>query len=166
MSYADRMADWDIRKFIGYNIRRIRERADLPQEEFAKMLGTNQSTLSLWETGAQMPRLMELVGRLERAGLDPRDLVSPHEDPGSEVDPDIARAVGALRDLPRDARRAVATLADNLRATIPRDYDPESAELLRILGKVDPAARAGVLNGIRQLVDSFAPTKPSTLGIE
>jgi transcriptional regulator with XRE-family HTH domain len=158
MTYAVRMANFDIKKYIGANIRRIRDKTGEKQEAFALLLETDQSTLSLWETGSRMPRLEELVGRLERAGLDPRDLVAPQAEGEDEYDPDIARAVAALRDLPEPVRKTIASLADSLRLTIPRDYDAESADLLRMLSRVDPQARGGILLGIRQLLQTLAPS--------
>jgi transcriptional regulator with XRE-family HTH domain len=152
-SYTTRMSDWDIKKAIGANLERIRESLDLTQEEFGERLGTDQSTISLWETGGRLPRLPDLVERLERANIDPRALVpvvGASSAAAIEPDPDVLRVTAALRDLPPDVRRRISELAETLRESLPRDYDAESAELMEILARVDPTARTGVLKGVRQ----------------
>ena len=154
MPYAVAMSSFDIQAAIGQNLRRIRVRAAMTQEAFAQRLGTDQSSLSLWESGARLPRLKELTRRLEEAGLDPRELLVM--DGSTEPpDPDIARAVAALRDLPVDVRGTIAGLAETLRRQIPREYDGEVADLLSMLARIDPSARVGILTALRQLVSSL-----------
>lgn len=160
-SYTTPMSDWDVKKAIGANLEAIREELHLTQEEFGDRLGTDQSTISLWETGARLPRLQQLVERLEKAKIDPRPLVPTQAKDvrrPAEHDPDISQVSAGMRDLAPDIRHALAELVDRLRVVMPRDYDAESAELMRILSTVDPVARAGVLRGVRQTL--------SALGIE
>lgn len=38
------------------NIRQYRERAEITQKEMADRLGVKQSAVSMWETGAALPR--------------------------------------------------------------------------------------------------------------
>ena len=38
------------------NIRQYRERAEITQKEMADCLGVKQSAVSMWETGAALPR--------------------------------------------------------------------------------------------------------------
>lgn len=161
MSYAARMASFDVAVFIGANFRKMREVAGLTQEQIADLLDTDQSTVSLWETGARMPRLRDLIEKLEAAGLDPRSLFSPPE--GNGIDPAIARTVASLRELPEPVREQIAQLAAVLRDMIPRDHDADSAELLRLLGTYDPEARRAVLQSVRIMLQT-APR--SAHGIE
>lgn len=54
--------------FTGDEIRTIREAARVSQPVFARYLGTSESTVEKWETGAKVPsgmarRLLEIVSR-------------------------------------------------------------------------------------------------------
>lgn len=42
------------------NIQKLRERAKFTQKNLAEKLGVGQSTVAMWESGAQMPRADKL----------------------------------------------------------------------------------------------------------
>ena len=47
------------------------------QEEFAKDVGTNATTISLWETGARVPQFSKKRQVAERLGLKPEQIAWP-----------------------------------------------------------------------------------------
>ena len=42
------------------NIKKIREKKDITQQELATVLGVGQSTVAMWETGKSLPRVETL----------------------------------------------------------------------------------------------------------
>ena len=65
----------ELRKVFGSNLRRLRERKGLSQEELAHRAGVNRSYLSRLEHGANYAGL-EMIGKMAGAlGIEPADLL-------------------------------------------------------------------------------------------
>ena len=69
-------ASWEDSMIHGVNVRAIRERIGLSQEQLAQLLGTSWATVSRWErkiakasptAAARLQRLTELLARIGRA---------------------------------------------------------------------------------------------------
>lgn len=69
---------------IGMNIRKIRPRADMSQDDLARRSGIHHTEISLLERGGRIPRLDTCIRILESTGADARDLVEGvgWEEPG------------------------------------------------------------------------------------
>ena len=59
---------------IAAGIRAERARADLTQEDLALRLGTTKSTVSMWESGAQIPGADKICALASALGCTPNDL--------------------------------------------------------------------------------------------
>lgn len=59
---------------IAAGIRAERARADLTQEELALRLGTTKSTVSMWESGGQIPGADKICAIAQALGCTPNDL--------------------------------------------------------------------------------------------
>lgn len=164
MGYGSSMENMDVRKFIGGNLRRVREGVGETQGQFAERLNTDQGSISKWETGAALPRLTDMVHRLEAAGINPMGLFLD----GEPLDPDVRRAVDALKMLPSPMVGAIADALETMRPTTTHD-DPEIRALIALLNEVEPHTRHGVISGIRATVQSLisvqqTPLAPSRSG--
>lgn len=60
---------------LGLNLRRIRRRADMSQDDLARRSGLHHTEISLLERGGRIPRLDTAIRILESTGVDARDLV-------------------------------------------------------------------------------------------
>lgn len=59
---------------IAAGIRAERARADLTQEELAARLNTTKSTVSMWESGGQIPGADKICALASALGCTPNDL--------------------------------------------------------------------------------------------
>lgn len=60
---------------LGLNLRKIRRRADMSQDDLARKSGVHHTEISLLERGGRIPRLDTAIRVLESTGGDARDLV-------------------------------------------------------------------------------------------
>jgi transcriptional regulator with XRE-family HTH domain len=60
---------------IGLNLRRIRRRADMSQDDLARRSGIHHTEISLLERGGRIPRLDTCIRILESTGAEASDLV-------------------------------------------------------------------------------------------
>jgi transcriptional regulator with XRE-family HTH domain len=161
--------DMHISHFIGSNLRRLRGKES--QEDFCARTGIDQSSLSLWENGKRLKHLQAFADKLEAAGIDPAELIRPDDVAGEgRPAPDDAalRLARTIRELPDPVSRPLMGLVEALSSRL-TGQDADTAELLAMLGRVDPAARAGITAGVRQMVESLtgAARRPSSSpGIE
>lgn len=70
---------------IGLNLRKIRRRADMSQDDLARRSGIHHSEISLLERGGRIPRLDTCIRVLKSTGADAQELVEGigWEEPGS-----------------------------------------------------------------------------------
>jgi transcriptional regulator with XRE-family HTH domain len=61
---------------IGANLRGARKAAGLAQEEVAWRAQVHRTQVSLWENGAQVPRLLSLVKLAGACSVTPNDLLA------------------------------------------------------------------------------------------
>jgi DNA-binding XRE family transcriptional regulator len=59
---------------IGLNLRRMRRRACMSQEDLSKRTGLHHSEISLLERGHRVPRIDTCIKIIESINADPRDL--------------------------------------------------------------------------------------------
>lgn len=59
---------------IGLNLKRIRRKADLSQDDLSRRSGLHHTEISLLERGGRVPRLDTCIRIIESTGGDPRDL--------------------------------------------------------------------------------------------
>jgi transcriptional regulator with XRE-family HTH domain len=67
---------------IGLNLRRIRRKACMNQDDLSRRSGLHHTEISLLERGHRVPRLDTVIRIIESTGGDPRDLfegISWHE---------------------------------------------------------------------------------------
>jgi transcriptional regulator with XRE-family HTH domain len=67
----------DMRKLVGRNIKRIRQRNGLTQEQFAEMSGFSQQYISGLERGHRNPTIVTLYELATALGVSHVDLVRP-----------------------------------------------------------------------------------------
>jgi transcriptional regulator with XRE-family HTH domain len=71
----------DMRKLVGQNVRRIRQRKGLTQEEFADVSGFSQQYISGLEQGHRNPTVVTLYELASALGVAPVDLIKPIKKP-------------------------------------------------------------------------------------
>lgn len=52
--------------YLGTNLKYLRERKNIEQQDFATKLGVKRSTLSCWESGIRSPKIEVLIDLLEK----------------------------------------------------------------------------------------------------
>lgn len=67
----------DMRKLVGRNVRRIRQRKDLTQEQFAELSGFSQQYISSLEQGRRNPTVVTLFELATALGVSHTELVRP-----------------------------------------------------------------------------------------
>jgi transcriptional regulator with XRE-family HTH domain len=67
----------DMRALVGRNVRRIRERKGLTQEEFADLSGFSQQYISGLENGKRNPSIVSIYELSKALGVSHMDLVRP-----------------------------------------------------------------------------------------
>jgi transcriptional regulator with XRE-family HTH domain len=60
-------------------LKRLREKAGLTQEQLGQKLGVGQSTVGMWETGERLPRADKLPELAKILGCTIDDLLKPDE---------------------------------------------------------------------------------------
>ena len=65
----------DMRRLVGRNVRRIRQKKDLTQEKFAKISGFSQQYLSSLENGRRNPTVVTLYELATALDVSHMDLV-------------------------------------------------------------------------------------------
>jgi len=67
----------DMRKLVGRNVRRIRQRKGLTQEQFAELSGFSQQYISSLEQGRHNPTVVTLFELATALGVSHTELVRP-----------------------------------------------------------------------------------------
>ncbi len=67
----------DMRKLVGRNVRRLRQRKGLTQEEFAEISGFSQQYISSLERGRRNPTIVTLYELATALGVSHMELVRP-----------------------------------------------------------------------------------------
>ena len=70
----------DMRKLVGGNVRRIRQKKGLTQEQLAEISGFSQQYISGLEQGRRNPTVVTLYELASALGVSPLDLVRPFRD--------------------------------------------------------------------------------------
>ena len=92
------------RQVFGGNVRRLRERLSLSQEEFGERVDVERNTVSRWELGHNGPRRSELRRICGAFGVEVRDLMPLTS---GDVDPDARFPVDLLGSIPSSFSAAV-----------------------------------------------------------
>ena len=69
----------DMRALVGRNVRRLRERANMTQEQFADKSGFSQQYISDLERGRRNPTIVTLYELAQALGASHVDLVKPDQ---------------------------------------------------------------------------------------
>ena len=69
----------DMRRLVGQNVRRIREKKGLTQERFAEISGFSQQYLSGLERGRRNPTVVTLLELARALGVSHIELVKPDD---------------------------------------------------------------------------------------
>lgn len=69
----------DMRKLVGRNVRRVRERNRLTQEQLSEISGFSQQYISGLEQGKRNPTIVTLYELAQALGVSHMDLVRPHK---------------------------------------------------------------------------------------
>jgi len=67
----------DMRRLVGQNVKRLREKKGLTQEQFADISGFSQQYISSLERGRRNPTVITLYELSVALGVGPVDLVRP-----------------------------------------------------------------------------------------
>ena len=67
----------DMRRVVALNLRKLREKAGLSQEELAARAGLARTYISGIENGRRNPTVIVLYEIATQLGADPRDLLDP-----------------------------------------------------------------------------------------
>jgi transcriptional regulator with XRE-family HTH domain len=67
----------DMRRLVGWNVRRFRQRKGLTQERFAEISGFSQQYISGLEQGQRNPTVITLFELATTLGVTPVDLLRP-----------------------------------------------------------------------------------------
>ena len=70
----------DMRKLVGRNVRRIRKKEGLTQEQFAELSGFSQQYISGLERGRRNPTVVTLYELASALGVNHLDLLRPVRD--------------------------------------------------------------------------------------
>ena len=70
----------DMRKLVGRNVRRIRERKGFTQERFAEISGFSQQYISSLERGRRNPTVVTVFELATALGVSHLDLLRPSKD--------------------------------------------------------------------------------------
>jgi transcriptional regulator with XRE-family HTH domain len=69
----------DMRRLVGRNVRRIRQKRGLTQEKFAEISGFSQQYLSSLENGRRNPTVVTIYELASALGVSHMDLVRPNK---------------------------------------------------------------------------------------
>ena len=69
----------DMRKLVGRNVKRIRQRKGLTQEQFAEVSGFSQQYISSLERGRRNPTVVTLYELATALGVSHMELVRPRK---------------------------------------------------------------------------------------
>jgi transcriptional regulator with XRE-family HTH domain len=67
----------DMRRLVGLNVKRLRERKGLTQEQFADLSGFSQQYISSLERGRRNPTIITIYELSSALGVSHMDLVRP-----------------------------------------------------------------------------------------
>jgi transcriptional regulator with XRE-family HTH domain len=70
----------DMRKLVGRNVKRLRQRKGLTQEQFAEVSGFSQQYISSLERGRRNPTVVTLYELARALGVSHLELVRPHRE--------------------------------------------------------------------------------------
>ena len=101
---------------VGENIRKLRQSRGYSQDRFARIIGSNQVSVSAWEIGTRMPN-METVKHIARTFAVPVTSLLSFDETG--MDDDYVREIADL--LQRDPK--VRLLFDRAKFLSPDDLD-------------------------------------------
>ena len=74
----------DMRRLVGQNVRKIRQKRGLTQEKFAEISGFSQQYLSSLENGRRNPTVVTVYELATALGVSHMDLVRPLRRPKSK----------------------------------------------------------------------------------
>jgi transcriptional regulator with XRE-family HTH domain len=74
----------DMRRLVGQNVRKIRQKRGLTQEKFAEISGFSQQYLSSLENGRRNPTVVTVYELATALGVSHMDLVRPLRKPKSK----------------------------------------------------------------------------------
>jgi len=69
----------DMRRLVGLNVKRLRERNGLTQEQFAELSGFSQQYISSLERGRRNPTIITIYELSVALGVSHMDLVRPRK---------------------------------------------------------------------------------------
>jgi transcriptional regulator with XRE-family HTH domain len=112
----------DIGQHLGRNLKLIRERMKLKQADMAEKMGIDQGWLSKLERGVEgWDALQKIADNLERAGVDPVQLLQPDQVGATGRSPEEDELLLMLRQAHPEVRRGVLTMLRGvLAAAAPR----------------------------------------------
>lgn len=80
----------DMRRLVGLNVKRIRSRKGLTQEQFAELSGFTQQYISDLERGRRNPTVVSVYELAQALGVSHLDLMQPVGEAGDEP-PSVSR---------------------------------------------------------------------------
>ena len=107
-------------EIVGYNIRRLLAAKGATQLEFAKAIGENQTTVSMWMTGKTVPRFSKFGKIADYFGCnltDITDLKPEREVVDTKQLEHIMMYARALYELPTEKQKIVTDMIDALKGT-------------------------------------------------
>jgi transcriptional regulator with XRE-family HTH domain len=76
----------DMRRLVGQNVRRMRQKRGLTQEQFAEISGVSQQYLSGLEKGKRNPTIVTVFELATALGVSHIDLLRPRKKPAQRPD--------------------------------------------------------------------------------
>ena len=76
----------DMRRLVGQNVWRIRQKKALTQERFAELSGFSQQYISSLEQGRRNPTVVTLYELAAALGVTPIDLIRPRKTSRADTD--------------------------------------------------------------------------------
>lgn len=99
---------------IGGNIRRLRNRADITQEQLGEIAGVSSMAVSQWENGRAVPRMGAVERMAAYFGVRKSEIIEDTDELDTELAPDERELIHAYRALDARDRAAVLQLAHTL----------------------------------------------------
>lgn len=102
-------------EIVGYNIRRLLAEKGCSQLEFAKAIGENQTTVSMWMTGKTVPRFSKFGKIADYFGCNLTDITDlKKEEMDKQTVERLMAYVKAIYQLPPEKQKVVTDLIDAL----------------------------------------------------
>ena len=102
-------------EIVGYNIRRLLAEKGCSQLEFAKAIGENQTTVSMWMTGKTVPRFSKFCKIADYFGCSLTDITDlKKEEPDERMAERLMAYARAIYQLTPEKQKVVTDLIDAL----------------------------------------------------